>query len=584
MDEALDPELLDLFFEEGAISLAELEAGLLGLEADPADRESVDLLFRVAHSLKGRSAMMGFAEIAEFTHGLETLLGGVREKRAAVTTEMVDALLASKDVLGGLITRARSRESAGPDEAGAIARVARRLDALITGEAQGAPAVATAPTPLPTVASPPPPPAIDDPPRRRRTDREVSSSVRVPIEKIDGLVDLVGELVTAHSMLAQTVAELGGNQPDRLRETVARMDRHVRDLHERIVGCRMVPLASVLGHFPRLVRDLATSEGKLAAFEISGEGTELDRAIVERIADPLTHLVRNAVDHGLEPPDVRRRAGKPETGRLRLDAYQQGGRVHISVADDGRGLDRERILARAARSELIPADRTLADADILALIFQPGFSTAERVTEVSGRGVGMDVVKRSVESLGGTVAVESEPGNGTRFVIKLPLTLAMLDGQLLEAGEQLYVLPLVSVGECVRPDPGSVHCVAGAAEVLTVRGETMPLVRLREVFGGTGAADDPTDGPAVVVEDEGRRVAILVDALHGQQQVVIKSLAGSVGSVDGVGGATILGDGRVALILDVPGLVALGRAGRVPASRERPDPHREPPKPVETTA
>jgi two-component system chemotaxis sensor kinase CheA len=400
--------------------------------------------------------------------------------------------------------------------------------------------------------------------RDRRADGEgvgaaESSTIRVPTEKVDRLIDLVGELVIAQSMIAQLVSDFGPDRLTRLAEAVAQMDRHARELQERVMAIRMLPIRKLFSRFPRMVRDLSRVQGKQVALETFGEDTELDKGVIEQITDPLTHLVRNAVDHGIELPEVRRRAGKPEIGRLTLRAYQQGGSIHVEVTDDGQGLCRERILAKAVEMGLAAPDEALSDEQIFALVFRPGFSTASRVTEVSGRGVGMDVVKRNLEALGASIAVQSTEGQGTTIRAKLPLTLAILDGQSVRVGDATYVLPLVSIVESIQPRRESVHRILGAGEAVTVRGRIIPLLRLHRLFGIEPRAADPTDGLVVIAEHDGRRVALLVDELLGQQQVVIKSLETNFQKLDGIAGATILGDGRVALILDVPGLVAMGR-------------------------
>jgi two-component system chemotaxis sensor kinase CheA len=347
-----------------------------------------------------------------------------------------------------------------------------------------------------------------------------------------------------------------------LQEAVGQMDRHARELHERIMAVRMIPIKTLFGRFPRLVRDLTASIGKQAVLETDGEETELDKTVIEKIGDPLTHLVRNAVDHGLETPEDRVRAGKPERGIVRLEAYQQGGSIYIEVADDGKGLDRDRIVAKAVQNGLIGADQVLTDEEAFGLVFRPGLSTAEKITEVSGRGVGMDVVKRNVEALGGSISIQSERGRGTTFRIKLPLTLAIMDGQTLCVGDQVYLLPLTAIVESIRPPRGTLSKVLGRGETVTVRGQVVPVIRLHELFGVPPRTEELADALVVIVEHEGRLAAIGVDDLLGQQQVVIKSLEQNFEKVEGVAGATILGDGRVALILDVPGLVALARAGR----------------------
>jgi two-component system chemotaxis sensor kinase CheA len=386
----------------------------------------------------------------------------------------------------------------------------------------------------------------------------------VRIERVDRLVDLVGELVITQSMVSQTVADFTPDKLYALKETVGQIDRHIRELQERIMAVRMVPVKQALGRLPRLVRDLSATCGKQVTLVVSGEETELDKGVVERVSDPLTHLVRNAVDHGLETPQERRAAGKHPVGRIQIEAYQEGGSIYILVADDGRGIDVERVVARAAERGLIAPGQHLTPEEALALIFQPGVSTAEQVTEVSGRGVGMDIVRRNLESLGGGITIYNERGKGTQFRIKLPLTVAILDGQAVRVGDQTYLFPLVTILESVRPAPGSVHPLAGAGEVILVRGKTLPLIRLHRLFGLEDAVVDPGEGLVVIVEHEGRLAAVLVDEILGQQQVVIKSLEANYAKVDGIASATILGDGRVALILDVPGILALSRGGGGP--------------------
>jgi two-component system chemotaxis sensor kinase CheA len=393
-----------------------------------------------------------------------------------------------------------------------------------------------------------------------------SGSIRVSIDKIDKLINLVGELVITQSIVAQTVTHYSPEKLAILEEAVAQMDRHARELHERVLTVRMIPVKTLFSRFPRLVRDLAAAVGKKVRLEVLGEDTELDKTVIEKIGDPLTHLIRNAIDHGIEPDEDRQVAGKPVTGRVRIEAYQQSGNVYIEIGDDGKGLDREKIVAKAIQNGRVAPEQVMTDEEVHALIFQPGFSTAAKVTEVSGRGVGMDVVKRNVESLGGTITIHSERGKGTRFRIKLPLTLAIMDGQALQVGDQIYILPLVAITESVRPSRGSVHRLTGGAEVVIIRDRALPVLRLHRMFGVSPKSEDPTQSLVVIVEYEERQAALLVDELLGQQQVVIKSLEANFSKVEGVAGATILGDGQVALILDVPGLVTLSRgpdAGRI---------------------
>jgi two-component system chemotaxis sensor kinase CheA len=406
------------------------------------------------------------------------------------------------------------------------------------------------------------------PDRRRATE---TVSLRVSTDKVDRLIDLVGEIVIAQSMVSNLAEDLSLARLAQLRDAVQLLERNTRELQERVMAIRMVPVGGVFSRFPRLVRDIASSLGKEVRVEMHGEETEIDKGVVERIGDPLTHLIRNAVDHGLESPDVRLQAGKPAEGVIRLDAYARGGLVIIEVADDGRGLDSERIRAKAIAQGLITADQVLSPEALHQLIFHPGFSTAQTVSDLSGRGVGMDVVKRNVEELNGTVTLESRPGAGTRVKIGLPLTLAILDGQSLVVGDTVYVLPLTAIVESLRPKPSEVCTVLGEGEVVRVRGDAVPLVRLHHYLGVHGSRLDPTQGIVVLVEHQGRRVALLADELRGQHQVVIKSLDTHYRRVDGVMGATIMGDGSVALILDIPSLLRRvgpggGRSEAAPAA------------------
>ncbi|HXG04361.1 MAG TPA: chemotaxis protein CheA, partial [Candidatus Binatia bacterium] len=400
----------------------------------------------------------------------------------------------------------------------------------------------------------------------RRPIDGTPDTIRVATDKVDRLVDLAGELVIAQSMVTQAVRLLSADGPAAerlaaLAEAVAQMDRHTRELEERVMAIRMLPIRTAFGRFARVVRDVAQACGKQVRLETRGDETELDRTVIERIADPLLHLVRNAVDHGLEPPEERRARGKPPVGTVQLAASQRGGSIFIEVTDDGRGLDRARIRARAVQAGLVAPGEALTDEQVDALIWAPGFSTAAEVTEVSGRGVGTDVIRRSIEALGGTVTVETRPGVGTTFRIQLPLTLAIIEGQALRVGRETYVVPLAAVIESVRPARTALHTLVGRAETLVWRGEAVPVVRLHRLFEVTGAEEDPARGLAVVVEHDGRRAALLVDELLGQQQFVVKNLDRWLCRSDRIAGATILGDGRVALILDVAALVTAGLHG-----------------------
>jgi two-component system chemotaxis sensor kinase CheA len=640
------------FFQEAAEHLESMEAALLALRSAAADAETLNGIFRCAHSMKAGAGMFGFETIGRLTHVLEDLLDRMRNGAMEASAELVELLLRSVDVLRALVDAAARGEQDNAIEWEAIVEELDRARLAAGGApvkaaqpaTQAAPesgsteyAIGFEPGPdlfrlgldpflvlrdlaqlgkilnietdlsrlprldnldtetcylgwnlrLKTSASPeqvrdafvfvedissvsiepvkrenaPAAPAAPQAAPKsglRTAPRE--TSLRISSEKVDRLIDLVGELVIAQSMAAQV---MNGFTPDRLpllEVAMADLERHTRELQDRAMRIRMLPIGNIFNRFTRLVHDTAQALGKQVAFETSGEETELDKGMVERIADPLTHLVRNAVDHGIEQAEERVRAGKPAEGKLRLSAYHQGGSVVLEVADDGRGLDTARIRAKAVERGLIGAEDELSPEQIHALIFRPGFSTAEAVSDISGRGVGMDVVKKSVEALNGAVAVKTELGSGTCFRIKLPLTLAMLDGLLLRLGEQTYVLPLTAIVESIQPRREQVRQI-GRGEVVVVREDPLPLLRLHQLFGVPSAVTDPTSGLIVIVEHDGQRLALLVDELLGQQQIVIKSLESNFRKVRGITGATILGDGRAALILDVAGIVEMSSTG-----------------------
>ncbi len=385
------------------------------------------------------------------------------------------------------------------------------------------------------------------------------ASIRVATSKVDKLVDLVGELVIAQSMAQNIVRNFSSTRLGELQEALAQVERHIRELQERVMSVRMLPIGHLFGRFPRLVRDISLQLAKNVRLEMAGNETELDKGVVEQMGDPLTHLIRNAIDHGIESPEERLERGKPEQGLIRLEASHQAGSVIVQVSDDGRGLDADRIRRKAVERGLISESESLTEAQMYDLIFSPGFSTAEQVSDLSGRGVGMDVVRRNVQALNGAVSLTSEPGRGTTIRVQLPLTLAILDGLSLKVGAETYVLPLVSISESLRPRREQVKTVAGRGELVIVRGEPLPLLRLHRLFGIPTEIVDPWYGLTAIVEHAGQRVALLVDELLGQQQVVIKSLEAHYRKVEGVLGATILGDGRAALILDVAGLAQIAR-------------------------
>ncbi len=440
---------------------------------------------------------------------------------------------------------------------------------------QSAPAVAEANLPE-TVAAPEPAPAPNasaalpaakpaaaaaEAPKARAKASE-STSIRVAVEKVDQLINLVGELVITQSMLAQRSGTLDPVNHGDLLNSMSQLERNARDLQESVMSIRMMPMEYVFSRYPRLVRDLAGKLNKQVELTLQGSSTELDKSLIERIIDPLTHLVRNSLDHGIEEPATRIAAGKSAVGNLVLSAEHQGGNICIEVIDDGAGLNREKILAKAASQGLAVSD-SMSDEEVGMLIFAPGFSTAEQVTDVSGRGVGMDVVKRNIQEMGGHVEIRSQAGKGTTIRILLPLTLAILDGMSVKVNDEVFILPLNAVMESLQPQAEDLHPLAGGERVLQVRGEYLPLVELYRVFEVDGAKTDATQGIVVILQSAGRRYALLVDQLIGQHQVVVKNLESNYRKVPGISAATILGDGSVALIVDVSALQTLNREKRL---------------------
>jgi len=691
-------QFYQVFFEEAGENLERMEQQLLEIDIEAADDEELNSIFRCAHSVKGGAATFGFADVAELTHQMETLLDKLRRHELAPTAAMVDVLLQSGDALRAQL--ARHQGAGGPEID--TTELLFNIRAMSSGEAEPitvvpAPASVAAPSPAPAAALPaaaessgarqlelrvgpldrpetannlvelfseitdlgsieaidggqasdgmrrfrvtttssdsdlldlftfhvsreqvqllpygpgygfhagaPGAPAESkaapsDPgygffdnapgapatapagsgsaasasaekqavaaPKAKAEQRGPAASLeaaslRVSVEKVDQLINLVGELVITQAMLAQNSKDLDPAIFQQLAAGLADLDRNTRDLQESVMSIRMIPMSMVFSRFPRMLRDLAAKLGKKVEFVTHGEATELDKGLVEKITDPLTHLVRNSCDHGIELPAERLARGKPEHGTITLSASHQGGSIVIEVRDDGKGLSRQKLLAKA-REKGIDAPDSMSDADVWGLIFAPGFSTAEIVTDVSGRGVGMDVVKKNITSLGGTVEIDSAEGHGMRVSVRLPLTLAIMDGMSIGVSEEVYILPLSSVVESFQVQPNMIKTVGGSVRVVQVRDEYMPVFDLEQIFQVPRCDDEQAGGGImVVVEAEGGRVALLVDELLGQQQVVVKNLEANYRKVDDISGATIMGDGRVALILDVGALVRRAR-------------------------
>ena len=682
-----------VFFEEAGENLDRMEQQLLEIDIESADDETLNSIFRCAHSVKGGAATFGFADVAGLTHQMETLLDKLRRHELEPNAAMVDVLLQSGDALKAQLALHQSGGKGEPVEtAGLLASYAafiagespapaapaaaapatpatpdlpkgqRGLELLVgplarpadadqlvelfaeivdlgtiepldggqaadgmrrfkvvtsstdddlldlftfhvarehvkllplgpgygfhsgapgapveeapapevdnsfgffddapgaPGSATGAPAAAASPAPVPAASAG----AKAEPRAAARAPAAPAaeaSTLRVSVEKVDQLINLVGELVITQAMLAQTSTKIDLTKHQQLVSGLADLERHTRDLQESVMSIRMIPMSMVYSRFPRMLRDLAAKLNKKVDFVTHGESTELDKGLVEKITDPLTHLVRNSCDHGIEMPAERRAAGKPETGTITLAASHQGGSIVIEVRDDGKGLSRPKLLKKA-RERGIDAPDEMSDADVWSLIFAPGFSTAEVVTDVSGRGVGMDVVKKNITALGGTVEIESAEGFGMSVRVRLPLTLAIMDGMSVGVNNECYILPLASVVESFQVQPDTVRTIGGSGQVVRVREEYLPVVELEQVFDVQRTGAPPLKPVMVVVEAEGRRAALLVDELLGQQQVVVKNLEANYRRVSDVSGATIMGDGRVALILDVGALARRGR-------------------------
>ncbi|MCO7226119.1 chemotaxis protein CheA [Pleionea sp. CnH1-48] len=693
-----------VFFEESFEGLEIMEQGLLGLSPGETDNETINSIFRAAHSIKGGSATFKFEEVSSFTHILETLLDEMRNGEREVTVEAVDLLLQSVDVLKDMLQLLQAHE---PVPESLYKEISDALEAMVSEEGAGegngesaavaessassnvveatddesmswliqfapeshilrtgnepsrmfkelsllgeitvvchhqklpsleeieeelcylswsiilnadvdllqieevfewvkdeselgyehlplsaaeerlgtkasvavdevAPAAAVEATaPGSPAATPEAAPAADNRQLQVAPKKEVkdtaaadkkpakvastgSSSIRVGIDKVDSLINLVGELVITQSMLGQMGDDFNLEKLERLKEGLIQLEQNTRELQESVMRIRMLPISFVFNRFPRMVRDLAKKLDKEVELELIGEGTELDKTVMEQIGDPMVHLVRNSMDHGIESPDKREQAGKPRVGKVILNAYHQGGNIVIEITDDGAGINAEKVKEKAIERGVIDEKSELTVEQINNLIFEPGFSTADTISDVSGRGVGMDVVKRNINSLGGSVEVSSTPGHGSTFSIRLPLTLAILDGQVIRVGDQIFIVPLISIVESLQLKNQEITKIVGNTEVYRLREDHVPIVKICEEFCIDAEFKSYDDATVVVVEAEGVKVGLMVDELLAQQQVVIKSLDTNFISIDGISGATILGDGRVALILDIGGMI-----------------------------
>ena len=555
-------ELLTEFYAEAVDHLQQIEAALLALDQRPDDQEALNSIFRSFHTIKGNAGFLGLMPMHTLAHEVESLLDLARNHKLRLNAVIITEILRSRDALAALTQQIGLALEQGklPEQVVPVGHLIVAVKKLAAN-----PAATLSPVevvPLPTSAAPADAPAAATsaatPAPSNANAIEAAAAgksatgnqtVRVNTEKLDSLMDVVGELVIVQSQLIESARHTGDGS-SALQRNVSQLSRITKELQHTAMGLRMIPIKPAFQKMERLARDLARDFGKKVHFTTSGEDTELDRTVVEEIGDPLVHMVRNALDHGLEGPADRLARGKSDTGTLHLKAYHQGSNIVIELSDDGRGIDPERILKKAIEKGVVSPNATLSREETFALIFAPGFSTAEKVTAVSGRGVGMDVVKRNIEKLRGKIEIESNVGQGSSFRIKLPLTMAIIDGLVVRVGTDRFILPSTSVQMALRPGRDHISTVHGQGEVLELRGKLMPVHRLHRRFGIPCEAQQPWEGIVVIVEHAGRVSALLVDEMVSKQEVVIKNLGAFMQNLPGVSGGAILGDGNIALILD----------------------------------
>jgi len=586
---ANDPELIGDFILESREHLTAIELQLLTLDQDPANREAIHAIFRGFHTIKGMAGFLDLNAVRDLAHEVETVLDLARNGKLGITSATIDRILESKDYLnvwmteleamlqsgktpaapdpGTLIEAIRGLVSSGLPDASDATRPGPGVPQATAGLAElaeqvAAPAavdgkVATVPaTTAPGAAE-----AGNESAQPEKTEAAKPSearsagarSIKVDTAKLDYLVDMVGEMVISQSLVRHDPDLASGLKP-RLARNLSQLARITDDIQRTAMSMRMVPIGHLFQKTARLVRDLSRKAGKQVELELVGEETELDRNIVEELADPLMHMVRNSVDHGIESPEERLKAGKAAQARVTLKAGHQAGHIVIQVSDDGRGLPREKILSKAREKGLVEAGAELSESEIFALIFHPGFSTADKITDVSGRGVGMDVVRKQVQKLRGRIDVHSRPGEGTTFWLKLPLTLAIIDGLVVGVGDQRYIVPIFAVREMLKPAEEAISTIHGRQEMAMVRGTLIPVIRLHQRFNVTPRRKNPWESLLIVSESGNKLFCLMVDELIGKQEVVIKSLGEGMRNIAGVAGGAILGDGRVGLILDPEGL------------------------------
>ena len=562
---AQDLELVSDFIVEAREHLNNVETQLLAIEQDPSQTAPPQSLFRSFHTIKGLAGFLEFHEVQEVCHDVETLLDRARNNELEITPEITDLLLESADYLTREIGRiehcALGKGTAAPADPAALLEKVR---AVLEGRAASAPLAVIEPPP-----ATPPEPQLARPTPEIKKSAEVPAAaangataqqqvrgdrlVKVDTGKLDYLVDMVGELVVAQSLIRHDPA-FKSTTDMRLQKNLLQLGRITDEVQRASMAMRMVPIGQLFQKMDRLIRDLSRKSGKRIELETHGRDIEMDRNMVEELGDPLMHMVRNAVDHGIETAAERAASGKPVVARVRLRAQHQAGQILITVSDDGRGINRQKILEKAIRMGLVETGGSLTDNEVFHLIFEPGFSTADKVTDLSGRGVGMDVVKKQIHKLRGRIEISSRAGQGTDFMMKLPLTLAIIDGLIVKVGDERFIVPLASVREVLQPREGMITTMENRAEVAVVRDHLFPIVRLHQRFDVRPKSTNLMDGLLMLLETHGRTYSLAVDELIGKQEVVIKTLGETFRDVPGVAGGAILGDGRVGLILDVDGL------------------------------
>lgn len=591
-DAAMDDEDRDIvngFITESLEGLETVEVRLIDLEQDSTDPESINAIFRAFHTIKGVSSFLGFMRINRLAHRSENLLEKLRSGELEVDAGIIDVVLSAVDLLKKMIHGVQTgMQSGAPLDIGLdIAPLVARIEAVQTASSDFVKPVGEILVESGTLSRQDLAEALDIQKslpekkigrilieqgavdavqisaalreQKKSGAQKIDPQVKVDTHKLDNLVDLAGELVIAQSMLRQHPF-LQGAKDQQLLHTLSQLNQITSSLQSMTMSLRMVPIRNTFQKMLRLVRDLGKTSGKKVQLLMSGEETEIDRNVVDELYEPMVHMIRNSVDHGLESPGERCAAGKSDTGTIQLKAFHRGGHIIVEISDDGRGLNRDRIVEKARANNLIDDSVRLDDEDIYNLIFQPGFSTAQTVTDISGRGVGMDVVKKAIEGLRGRVDIRTEPGQGTTFCISLPLTLAIIEGMLVRVGRQRFVIPALAIIESFRPSREQCYTVEKKGEMVLSRGKLIPLVRLERIFKTCCDACTPWEGLIVTVEYDGNRMGILLDELLGKEEVVIKSLGEALKHVQGIAGGAILGDGQVGLILDMAGIWALAMA------------------------